>query len=840
VAAGGASPYTWSIASSSATSAATLSNYGLNLGSSTTLNNSITGNVSSAAVTSTTTLSITVQVEDHNSVIATQTYSLTLYPQFQLTPSLPSVTESATVNTGQETVTASGGSGNYSFTTVTPPTGMSDSISGNVVSFTGTAPSTSGHYPLTVEVKDSTTGVTIGSTNDYSLTVNPPGTTISGNISLNNACGGVNLPAVTVTLSQGVTQIAQTTTSNGSYSFSGIAAGNYTITPSYTGTGIESLFYPLSQSITASGTPLSNENFNASIAYTVSGTVAYTHGSTTQTGQTYLVLNNNNCGGNGAPGTSITDATLTGSGDFSIRGVPPGSYTLDAWLDPLGQGVANVNDPTGNTTVTVSNANVTNAAVVITNPTFSTPTSNPQIEVVPNAGGVTVENSVPTNNNGVEDANEYIVQWSTSPTLASGSGSSFATVAKSHIFPATGTSSNVWILNNTVVGSGTFVTGTTYYFQAQAVNTLASPTNSSTWQTYASSGTPIGVTIGPQSCTGTCTAVSGAVTIPAGITIDTGAPLYVGMYQSSGSGAPVIAATEITSPVVGANSFTINVPSGSGWVLFGILDQNNDGEIDANDVTNTRNNNSSGITVSGSTMTGQALTLPSTNSAVTVQTQYNSTTSSGGSSTSYQLNLDLSEQNMLPVAATLTSGPNLLEPLDLASCNTCGHTQFQYSATLPGGAPTVGDAYDFTVTYSDGTVETGSTVNGAVTGWNGGSTLVGTADLPTLISPSVTSSTTPNFSWSVPAVDDSDVFQFQLQDNSITNGNNTIWQVPSNNSNSNGLTSSTTSLTWDVDPTDSTNKSTETTLNPSNTYSWSIEAKDSNGNQATTQTWFQP
>jgi hypothetical protein len=847
-AAGGASPYTWSIANSSATSAATLSSYGLSLGSSTTLNDSITGNVSAAAVTSTTTLSITVQVKDNNGVTATQTYSLTLYPQFTLTPSLTSVAESATITAGQETVTASGGSGSYSFTTVTPPTGMSDSISGSVVSITGTAPATSGSFSFTVIVKDTTTGVTIGSTSDYSLVVNAPGATVSGNISLNNYCGNSsapNVPNATVVnlyTSPGNVLYATTTTTNGSYTFTGVAAGNYKIVPSYTGTGITSAFYPASHSISASGNTLNNENFMASLGYTVSGTANYSGG---VAGQIYLNLTSNYCGyNNGAvAGTSLATTGTTSGGTFTIQGVPPGSYTLQTFEDPnsLGQGMQNATDPVAsNQSLTVSLAPTSvSSPVNLANPTYTTPTANPQFQVTQIPNGVLVFYQASENSNKIEDADSYGIQWSTSATLGGGSGGDqFLNIAGSHTFKAIGAKgATLWILSNAILtGSNKFQVGQSYYFQARSFNSADGNAHPSGWFT-TSSATTIVSTATP--CTSGCTAVTSSITIPSTITINPGAPLHEGFFQQTGNGAPTIYGTVDLTPTTGsALSYTVSVPSGAGWTPFAILDQNLDGLIDAGNPNDT-NSNSNGYTISGSTQTVAGGTLPGTGATATIGTNYNSATYNGGSGSGYSLNINVAQGEQLPVAVELESGPNIMHPIDLSDyCSDCGHLKWQTGAQLQGVTPNVGDTYTFNVWYLG--VTNPSTITGKVTGWNGGSSLTGPADLVTLISPSVTSSTTPNFSWSVPAVDDSATFQFQLNDNSCTNCNSTIWQVPSNNSNSNGLTSSTTSLSWDVDPTESGNQSSENPLSTSAQYSWSINATDSYNNQAQVSTWFQP
>jgi hypothetical protein len=839
-ASGGTGTYTWSVASSSPTSLGTLQGYGLNLSSTSGTSITITGPVSASAVTSTTTLDIVLQVKDTNNTTATSaTFALTLYPQFTLTPSLTSVAESATITAGQETVTATGGSGSYNFTTVTPPTGMSDSISGSVVSITGTAPATSGSFPFTVIVKDTTTGASIGSTNDYSLVVNAPGATIGGNITVTNGCGSTpTIPDATVVklfTNPGNVLYATTTTTNGNYTFTGVAAGNYTIKPSYTGTGITSEFYPTSMNVTASGNTLTSENFSATIGYTVSGTVNYAGG---VAGQIYLNLTSGGCGNNGAVGgTSLHTTGTTSGGSFTIQGVPPGTYTLKTFEDPdtLGQGQPNANDPVASNqgvTVGLAPASVSNA-VNVSNPTYGTPTANPQFTVTQVPNGVLLFYQASTNSSKIEDADTYMIQWSTSSTLGGGTGGDqFLNIAGSHTFKAIGPkSSTVWILTNAILtGSNKFQVNQAYYFQARSFNSANGNSHPSGWFT-TSAATTIVSTATPCS---SCTAVTTSITIPSGITINTGAPLYEGFFQQLGNGAPTIYATVSTSPTTGSNSYTVSVPNGDGWTPFAILDQNLDGLIDAGNPNDT-NNNSNGYTITSSTTSVPGGTLASTGATATIGTYYYSSVYNGGSSTGYNLNINVEEANQLPVAVELESGPNIMYPIDLSDyCPDCGHLQWQTGVQLEGVIPSVGDTYTFHVWYLN--VANPVTITGQVTGWNNGSTLTGAGALATNLSPAVTATTTPGFSWSIPSADSTDSFQFWLNDNSVGQ----IWAIPSSNSNANGFASSITSLAWDVDPTDSTNKSTESTLNASHTYSWSIEAQDNYNNQAQASTWFIP
>ena len=809
-------------------------------------------------------ITFVVKVTDTTTTLsATQTYTIAVNEPNP--PSLPSPNPtslpSATQNQSYTgAINAASGTAPYTWTingtTVTAGgIALSDSLSasntgGNTLSIAGT-PTSIGSVALTnVVVTDSLGGT---ASNTYTIAVNAPGSQVNGQISL-STCGGGSTPEMTVNLYTGTnttgTPYQSTTTTNGNFTFSGVAAGPYTIVPSISGPS--AVFYPATQGITAAGSDLNNENFSVLLGYTVSGNVTYTGPGTLQIGQTYLNLGLSGCGGSGN-GTSIQEATLTSGGAFTIRGVPPGSYTLQAWMDPIGQGILNANDPSGNASVTVTDANVTTASVSMFNPTYGTPTENPTIGgIVPEADGFLVEVNPSTNSKNVEDANAYLVQWSTSPTLGGGTnGGQFACAESggtcpSHIFTADG-STNVWFLTNPVAGAGSFVSDTTYYFQARSFNTLDGNSHPTGWCNYTSGGCSdttsadfIGVKIGIPACTVNCTTVSGSVTIPAGVTIQPGATLYLGFLEFSGPGGnPIgIYANAVTPTTNSAYSYSLTVPNGLNYAVLGILDQDNIGEIGANVVTDVRQNVPASITVGGGTMTGQDITLPAGNSAATAQTMYTQTTSPGGTSTGYQINLDVEEGNKLPVAVTLTSGPNVINPVDMSSnCQYCGSAEFQYYFLPSGVTPSVGDTYKFTVAYSDGTTETGTAVNAAVTAFGSTGLIAGPSDLATGLSPAGTgASATPNFTWTYPTGASNYTFQFYLNDSSY----NQLWAIPANNSKLDGFTSSQITMPngiqWPTDPIESGNNQSGTLS--SGTYYWTLQTNDDNGNEAWSQTYF--
>jgi hypothetical protein len=330
------------------------------------------------------------------------------------------------------------------------------------------------------------------------------------------------------------------------------------------------------------------------------------------------------------------------------------------------------------------------------------------------------------------------------------------------------------------------------------------------------------VTIGPPTGGNT---VSGAVSFTGTAT----GPLYAGYYnQTTGIFYGEYFATPVTSP----EAYTVQVPTGSNYMAVGVIDQNNDGTIDTGDLTNVSNgnNNNATVTISGN-LSNQNLTIPSANGVAAVTTQNYTSSSTSGSSQSYDLNFQVNGLVKQPVAVSLASGPNAISPLDIALCGTsssgCGQG-FQINFSTGSVAPKVGDSYTFNVTYSDGTT---GTLNAAVTA-------VLTTLASSLAPSGVGGSTTPTFTWTDPTCTacSSYVYSFYINDQS----GNTIWQIPGNNSNLNGFSNAITSLTWGVDPTGGGSTPTLSSLSTSTTYNWQIQLQDSNGNSATTQVQYQP
>ncbi len=623
----------------------------------------------------------------------------------------------------------------------------------------------------------------------YTITGSATTYNINGQTSLSNGCGST-VPPITVTLSFGGTIVQTTTTdASGNFSFSNVPNDTYTITPSIVGP--TSAFSPTTQTAIVSGSNFNATSFATTLGYTVSGTVAYTG---SQTGPIYLVLNPGSCGGGGTEGTSISS-----KGAFTIRGVPPGTFTLQAFMDNQSLGTPNGSNPTGNKSVAVATSNYSGANVTLTDPGIVTITSAPTIQGASgfNTGAVVQFKAVTSS--GIEQPTSYTLQWSTSPT--------FATVTGTKTFAANGTKADAWFLNGLADTS-------VYYFRAFG----------------SSAGTAIGplssiygpVTIGPP--TGG-NAVSGSVIFS---TVPTG-PLYVGfLSQTTGN----FYAEYIASPA-SAQAYTIQLPADS-YNFFAILDQNSDGLIDAGDIQNASDSggNKAPTIISGPT-SSLNLTLPSANAAAVVTTSHFNSTNSGSSIQGYNLSFQVNGLIKQPVAVTLISGPNVINPVDIALCggvgSSCGHG-FQIFFGTGTTVPSIGDTYTFNVTYTDTTT---TTITAVITGVLNA--------FATSLSPQTgtSTSTTPTFAWTYPLTPANYVYSFGI----CCSSNSDIWDIPANNSQTNGFTSAqipTAQIPWNTDPTGSGSTPSIGSLVHGTTYSWQIQVQDSNGNSAQTQVQYQP
>jgi Putative Ig domain len=880
-ASGGITSYTWAVTTGSLPA-------GLGLNTST----GVISGTPSGTFTGTTNFTVTVTDSEsptHKTASANLSITVSATTLTVTTNSLPS---GVINNSYSATLAASGGAGAYtwSLTSGSLPTNLTFNSNGTI---TGT-PTVTGSFPITVKVTDSETPTAHTASANLTLVVNNsaplqittsglPGGVVSIQYSTSaylSATGGVQPyswsytgslpPGLTLNASTG--QITGTPTSTGTFNFTAKVTdssgptqsvtanlsitinGGLTITTSSLPNGSIGTQYnatvnasgglqPYNWSIIGSGSTPPGLNFNNNnnslningqpnttgtytftvqvtdsentsvsnsytivisnqpTGYTVSGTVSY---GGSKTGWVYLQLanNGNNCGNCGnSLGTSVK--LTSGTGAFTIHGVQPGTYTLQAFMDNLNPafGAQNASNPTGSVSnVTVVNANINGVSLTLTDPAAVTLSSAPTWKANQgfgafNGGGLIAYQGI-QNNNGVEMATSYTVQWSTS--------SSFTSIAGSTSFPATGG-------NDPKIVTG-LTNGTTYFFRVQGV----AGSSTSNWSA-ASSALTIGAPTGGNT-------VSGTVSFSKTAT----GPLYVGFYdQGTGSVFATVVGSKAAPPHSPA-AYSVQVPTGSNYFFFGVIDQANDGLISApGQISNTNNNNNSAPVVINGPLSNENLTLSSANSVATVSTQTSEQINSNGTSTSYGIGFSVNGYFKLPVAVELATGPTpgVVMPADIANNAFGGNPdRFNFFTSLNGATPHAGDQYTLNVTYSDGTSEVLTVTISAVLN----------AFATNLAPQGNGASVTPNFSWTDPSPASSYTYQFYLQDQ---NGNQ-IWQIPGNNSNSNGFSSSITSITWNVDPTNSGNLPSVSSLNGNSTYYWQITTNDTNGDSAQVQVTF--
>jgi hypothetical protein len=781
---GGVTPYTWSLSGNPAW---------LSINPST--------GVLSGTPTATGTFGFTVKVTDSETPTAqtaSANLSITVNNSAPLTITTTGLPQGV-INTPYQNavLTATGGVQPYTWSISSGSLPAWATLNASTGAITGT-PNVTGTSPnFTVKVTDSSSPANTA-TAVFSITINAALTITT--TSIPNGSVGAQYNA-TVDASGGL-QPYSWNISSGSLP-PGLSPNNNNNSLNISGTPTTTGSYPFTVQVTDSQNDTASQPFTIVIGtqpqgYTVSGTVSY---GGSKTGFVYLQLNSNNCGGcNNNLGTSISETVLTQGGAFTIHGVQPGTYTLQAFMDNIGYGAENASNPTGSVSnINVVNADVSGVGIALSDPGAVTLSSGPAWQSASAfGGGAFVTFHTITNNNGVEMPASYTLEWSTS--------SSFSGTPGSMTFPAVG-NNNPWIVTG-------LTNGTAYYFRAQG----AAGSSTSSWVE-----SPSAITINAPS---SGNSVSGTVTFSQTAT----GPLYVGFYDQNTNNIYAEQVGSKSNPPKSPASYSVDVPNGSNYFFFGILDQKNAGLVGGpGEVSNVNNNNNASLVINGP-LTNEDLTLPNANSIASIRTQVQEQINGGNNPINYSIGFEVDGQFKLPVAVEITteSNPGVVIPADIAN-NAFGNSKgdrFQFWTSTNGFTPQVGDTYTLNVTYSDGTSEN---LTPSVTA------VLNDAFVTNLVPQGSGVSVTPNFSWTDPAGASNYVYQFWL----CCNQNGTIWQIPSNNSNSNGFPYTITSITWNVDPTGSGDLPDMSSLNGLTNYSWQIQATDVNGNSAQVQVNFE-
>ncbi len=507
-------------------------------------------------------------------------------------------------------------------------------------------------------------------------------------------------------------------------------------------------------------------------AATISGSIT---NSTAKSGRLYVVVDHESYGSTGY-GTSIADVTAAETVAFQLRGVRSGTYVVRAFLDTRGTGFPYGESPIGMLTpvvVPTDDATVTGQNFSLADQPQQT-LNAPELAAIPLDNGVLLFWDVAPNGYDIEIASHYNVYWSTTPnpgpanTTGGGSKLNIPSHNDGHAFIP---------LND----------GGVYYFAVEAV--LSSATNSP--QRVA---TPSAVTIGPS---------AGGHTVNLTLNFDAapGAPLLAVVesdFEQWAGGAYIASPTQtqlITIP---------GVPDGS-YELYLILDKNSNGIYDTGDVNFTELEWRAPLI----DMAGADINLGSRNMTVSRNLESSLSTERNLQSpwVYYGLNFQFYKQVKRP-AHFVVSGSQL-DTTDLG-VNSWG--EFWSYHPVPS-APTVGDSYSITVTYTDGTTESFDLSVSNVLTVN-----------PTPTHPIGTTapeSVAPWFSW-----------------NSLSGLPNTpflyrVWLQQTNTSGDNLfeaiLPPDRTSVAYSGDP-----------LQTGVEYSWAVEMVDSQGNRAVSWSSFTP
>lgn len=500
-------------------------------------------------------------------------------------------------------------------------------------------------------------------------------------------------------------------------------------------------------------------------AASISGTV--TNG-TGKSGRIWLTAVSQ-YGGDNNLGVSISSA-----GAFTINGVQSGQqYTVRAFLDTQANGVRHSGDPAGSSAqVTATSGNVSVGSIAVTTPD-PVDAQAPEILVYRGTGGNLVFwMDGPETVDGVVIADRYTVSWSASPTGSPVIGSKDVTAGGYGFFTHSGGLPG-------------------YYYQVKAV---AGTTSAST------SWTPVPAASGTGS-------VTGKVNFP-GLT-GTG-PLYVLLVDFSGE-MPKFNMAAVATPTSGGSYTFGNVTPGK-YEVIAFRDLNNSGSYDAGDVGWIDNDDvSPTVTVATSPVAAADINLINQNAAISFGTVHQK--ASWGES----FNIDVTVQPMKKriFNVQIVSGPQISAPIDM----NFDDDEFEIWINLGGARPTVGDAYQIKLSYSDGTSETVEKKITAVL--DGFATPVAPVGL-------VPFNATPTFSWAPPSPAPAQ-YNYSLWVTQIDNNNwNDVWDVW-------GLPGSQTSIVYG-----SQGEVEQSTLTDGGNYSWSITVKDGLGNEAQRQVNFSP
>ncbi len=736
----------------------------------------ISGTGYSVSPTTTTTYTLTVT----NSVGSklTSTVLITVQAPPQIT-SANNATFTVGVN-GTFTVTTSGSPiPSLSITSGSLPSPINFVDNGDGTATISGTPTGASVSPITITASN---GIGSNATQSFTLSVTAvsctTNCTISGTVSFSGTASGLPISGVAVALSGKATG-STTTNSSGFYSFTGLAGGTYFVAPSQPGYTFSGS--PATVVIAGSTTTQNFTETPAVTTYSISGSVSYTGAQTGKALNTIIRVFNSGCTscGGSIAGTSITSVPSSSGTAYTVRGLPPGSYVVNAEIDTQGTAVPNSSNPNGSSaTATISTSSLTGINFPLADRTPALPTAPNTPNVFPSSGAaLVVYNEVDDSSGSEELATSYVLSYGTD-TAASNIGT------VSH--PA-GDTQDVFVLPG-------LTNGAILYFKLAAVN-----------------GTGTGPYSTPTVAPITINNTSGGNTVSGTVTFTGITPLgrlNVGLY----SGTNGVYFVSYPSPTSGQTFSISGVPTGK-YSLFAFLDQKGCNSICVGNVTNfTGPNGPPQINVNGPS-SGNAIALTSFNSNVYVTTYH---TSGNGNPDNYGVTVGLNLGTELAISNTLYSAPNVGVPFDMDAS-----AQNNYNPVYNNSiSPTVGDPYKFQVTYANGSTQIiPTTVSEVLSTFatNLGETTSGVVGGVTL------SRNVPEFTWFAPSSPPS----FYTYEVEVYQDNQQIWFYKGQHD-GNGLPSNVTSVVYNTD-----GHASQPTLTTGIKYAFSVTVTDNLGNSAT-------
>lgn len=640
---------------------------------------------------------LTIAASDGTNV-GTQSYTLVINGGLTVSPaSLPGAFLNSPYS---QTITASGGTGSYSYAvdlTYGPlPSGLSLS-NGGVLSGTPTA---TGNYGFTIKVTDNGTG--IAEQVNYSLAVtNPP--PVANAVSATVAYGSTNNP-ITLNITGGapVSVAVASAPSHGTAVASGMSV-TYTPTSSYAG----------SDSFTYTATNAGGTSSPATVTITVSPptmTYAPTNPPTATVGTAYSQSVAGATGGSApytyaiASGSLPPGVSLASNGTLSGTPTGGGNYTFTVKATDSSTGSGPFNATSGSLTLTVSAPTITIAPASLPNPTVG-------------------------------------VAYSQSETASGGTGP--YTYAVAGVLPAGLVVSNTGVISGTPTSAGTYsftITATDSSIgsgpytgsHAYTIN-VAAPTITVSPATLPSPavGVPYSQTVtASEGLSTTFTYSVSAGLLPAGLSLGVNSGVLSGTPTAAGTFNFTITATD-SGGFTGSQAYSVTVGAGTVVLNAGTLTSA------TAEASYTHTFGASGGTgpytyslAAGAIPAGMALSSAGVLSgtptvAGTFQFTVKATDSSTGSgapfTTSQAYSLTVNAPTIVLTRATLPGGQ-----VAVAYSQTVGATggsgSYTYSLTAgalpPGialssggvvsGTPTAAGNYSFTVTATDGLGFTGS------------------------------------------------------------------------------------------------------------------------------------